>query len=413
MDLWAEEAGLPALPAIDAIDTPTYRRFYDATVGAAKDPTAERLGTLGMLYDGYVMPDAALACYRLARDRNPTDFRWSHLIGIQLADRGELEEAVQFLLEALALEPRDVSALALAAELYLRTERYDLARQYFERYQEARPDDGLGSFGLAQVAEKSGDASAALTHLEYSLELDAHNRAAHYLAARILPQLGRTRDVEKHLVAAEALSGDAKLEAFDEVSQLVQKVARSQSYLRKGLDHFRRVGELEKALGFAGELAERRPEDLVVHQTATWLATVLRRYPEASRYARRAVELDPSFAPGWEAIARGLAIDGDNERALEAADRALAEDPSFTHARIVRGMALLQMGRLNEALANLKSGLADYPDDLDGHVILALALLQADDEKQARVHLERILLLDPNHVWARSTLERLRVSQGG
>ena len=64
---------LPPLPAFTHQNDASIARFHEA-VARARD--AETVGRLGMLYHAYQFHDQGRACYALARELAPEEFRW-------------------------------------------------------------------------------------------------------------------------------------------------------------------------------------------------------------------------------------------------------------------------------------------------------------------------------------------------
>ncbi len=78
--------------------------------------------------------------------------------------------------------------------------------------------------------------------------------------------------------------------------------AKPVGYLRKAAFYAKQQGDMNKAYAYARLGAERSPEESASWQLLLWLATALRDSESIANYAEAAVELDPSFAPGWETL---------------------------------------------------------------------------------------------------------------
>ncbi len=369
--------------ALDAVDFRTYQRIYEISVAAAMDRSAANLGALGMIYDALFMPETAIECYREAVLLDPEDFRWFHLLGRACAELGKNDEAISAFERAVILQDKDVAGFARLGDLLLNTGHPDQAAARYQHFLNMRPNDPYGLFGLARTFAANGDIDAAIGYLRSTLEIEPRNPPAHYMAARLLSRVGRDDEARQHLEAAKDLPPDAKLELRDDVEQLVYRFARTQSYLLKAIAHYRETQQYEKAYEAARDLAERRWRDVESQKLATWFATVLGRSSEAAYHARVVVRLQPNFAPGWEAVARGLSVEQRYEEALLAVDRAIECDPNFVHARILRGIVLLFVKRTEQSLIDLDAGLAAFPNDPDCRVARAVVLLRLGRSEQA------------------------------
>ena len=63
------------------------------------------------------------------------------------------------------------------------------------------------------------------------------------------------------------------------------------------------------------------------------------RYREAVQMLERAVQLDPSYANGWQNLAQAHYASGEYDSAVQAASRSIIEDPSKFNPRLIRAMA--------------------------------------------------------------------------
>ncbi|MEM1180089.1 MAG: tetratricopeptide repeat protein, partial [Acidobacteriota bacterium] len=99
----------------------TARRDLEASLGSDQ-PAADlavAFGSLGELYHGYDLAEAAMASYRNAHRLAPGDARWKHLLGILQRLEGELEGAAASFASVLDSEPDDLAATLHLAEVQL------------------------------------------------------------------------------------------------------------------------------------------------------------------------------------------------------------------------------------------------------------------------------------------------------
>jgi tetratricopeptide (TPR) repeat protein len=125
-------------------------------------------------------------------------------------------------------------------------------------------------------------------------------------------------------------------------------------YARGGLRAYHRR-EWREALADLDRAMALRPSDAAVHRVHGWILEALGRLPEAIAALRRATDLEPLSARGWDLLARLHVAAGDHAgaRAAYARIREVAPEhraPQFGLAEL----ALLE-GRPTEALAALGS----------------------------------------------------------
>ncbi|MEM8731168.1 MAG: adenylate/guanylate cyclase domain-containing protein [Pseudomonadota bacterium] len=123
------------------------------------------------------------------------------------------------------------------------------------------------------------------------------------------------------------------------------------------------------------------------------------------RICRRAVELDPGFAPAWALMSIAQAVQqltgsqrGDG--AMDAADRAIAIDPNLADAYAAKGRVLAGYGLYDEAMVALNRALDLEADSYEANAAAARCRIGQDRISEALVHLERAAAVQPTDFWA-------------
>lgn len=122
----------------------------------------------------------------------------------------------------------------------------------------------------------------------------------------------------------------------------------------------------------------------------------------ALRFARRALDLDSSYARAWALLGlcqSYLHLSGrSDDSGLPAAERALALDPNLAEAHAARGRVLSEAGRFEEALAAHEASLRLEPDSFDVQHNYGLTCMEAGRHEGTIEHLERAAeLLEADH----------------
>jgi serine/threonine-protein kinase len=127
------------------------------------------------------------------------------------------------------------------------------------------------------------------------------------------------------------------------------------------------------------------------------LATVLldyyRDWSGAEEHYRRALTLDPSYAPGRQLYAEFLRDQGRFDEALAEIDEAIRLDPISPYYRLVRGIVLHMARRHDEAVDVFQQLLAATPDYRMGHFFLGLTYASLDEHTRALAAFDR---MDPD-----------------
>jgi Flp pilus assembly protein TadD len=115
----------------------------------------------------------------------------------------------------------------------------------------------------------------------------------------------------------------------------------------------------------------------------------LRRYGEAMKHYRKAIEIDPEFGEAHHYLGVLLGMQGDNTGAAREFAAAAASNEQFPPAHFELGMVLARQGRTAEAVAQFRDAVRLLPGDWNAEYNLAVALDRLGDHAEARVHYER------------------------
>jgi DNA-binding winged helix-turn-helix (wHTH) protein/tetratricopeptide (TPR) repeat protein len=121
---------------------------------------------------------------------------------------------------------------------------------------------------------------------------------------------------------------------------------------------------------------------------------------------RRSIELDPNYAPAWDAYGwahyRLSSACGGGSRhyaeALDGARRALKLAPGIGSAVALQARVLMESGKLAEALRIVNAALRNHPDDADLQFSLASALAHSGRIDESRAALDRLRANDPSYL---------------
>ncbi len=175
-------------------------------------------------------PVAATACFERALEVNPQS---SPEIYGQLAEAysrtGSFERALEFIEQAVSLNPGDAHKKLLKAEWLLKTDKQSEALQTLEKSLEQNPDFVKGHFLIAQILRADGQVKKALEHVEAIVDRNAE-----------LPQ---AEDELRQVIAAHALAAElARALLQPEYAQeLLQVYANDRSF--QALPYFCLVAE--------------------------------------------------------------------------------------------------------------------------------------------------------------------------
>jgi len=124
------------------------------------------------------------------------------------------------------------------------------------------------------------------------------------------------------------------------------------------------------------------------------------RHDEAIASFRRALELRPNDAPGYNDLACELVLIGQPLEAIPLFERALVLRPGYAEVHNNLGNAFRSLGRIVEATAQYEKALAAKPDYPEAHNNLACELSAQGRLAEALTHFETAIRLQPDHAAA-------------
>jgi serine/threonine protein kinase/tetratricopeptide (TPR) repeat protein len=310
--------------------------------------------------------------------------------------------------KAAATTPPPASeAIRAIAVLPLRNVSQDPAQEYFA--------DGMTEAIISDLA-----------HIR-ALRVISRTSAMRYKGTGLsIPEIARELNVEAVLEGSALLVGNRVRLSVQLVSAREDEMLWAARYDR----------ELEDVLGLQSELAETVAREIAIKLTpkeATQLAKWTAVNPEAHlellrsrhsyfaaspqavevglRHARRAIELDPSLAPAWSALAdchafralRGMAPPAEAfAEGTAAALKALELDPSLAEAHAALGVIRSHSGDLAGGLSALRRAIELNPGLAPAHDRLGRVLYAYERHPEAIAAMHKAVSLDPLSMYIRT-----------
>jgi tetratricopeptide (TPR) repeat protein len=389
-------------------------------------------------------------------------------IGRAYSLKGDFEQARQYFLECLNVDPGFVPAQKNLAITYFNTGQYDLATAEFQKLKNistaSRP---VANLFLGMIAEKNADYVEAGPLLEHSGTLLGRYPEALLSSANAEFQLRHLRRAQVALSnfdSAHAITASQYLKAAELYSRLGQNgkaladldKARAKDGQLERLAYQRalvldQMNRSAEALTILKDLAAKNPDS----DSLNLLAHVARKNGDfglAMQSLREAAKLDPTKEDNYLDFSTICADYGNYPLALEAASVGLEHIPNSYRLLVQKGVVLENLGRLEEAEESLRNASQLQTDN--SVALLSLAIIQThagqlhdaqatltaakhafqqairfnpsyDDSyyplsklylrespKLAEQNLVTCLRLDPHHAPAEYTLARLYLSTG-
>ena len=404
---------------------------------------------------------AAIRSYRHALEADPNNLRALSDLATAQAENGRLEEGIRTLERAIDLAPANAQlhlqraafgeaqgdvegalrhldlALDLAPALlearlekaaYLgRLGRLDeaaaLAAETLARY----PDDAEANVHYAQFVElPRGDLAGAESRLRGAVARDPYLATAWRALVGLLERQGQAAAAREAVAAALArLPGDAGLRAdlgrLETDGTAANGTAPNGSGPRQTAadgaldDRNRRAieayrgGDRAAAVASLEALVGEHPDYTPGWVNLSWLALDHEDWAAAARYARRALDVDPTLTRAWENLGRAREAQGGGGEAEQAYREAVAQDADYWQARLRLAVLLLQSGREGEALSELSQVETRAANEPEARFQLARIFEARGEAARARRNYEAVVRLAPSgQPLAQTAQERLR-----
>jgi tetratricopeptide (TPR) repeat protein len=254
------------------------------------------------------------------------------------------------------------------------------------RWQRGRERRGLLGAALGAAV------CAVVVNLPVDQTPDGFRVSTHANAANALIESGRYDRALEHLEASLELAPD-----YPNAHLLLGVVLSEEGRLTEAEAHFR--------IAIAGD-----PENAVSYYGLGNALVWQERFEEGITQYRRALELDPTDALIYGALGTALARTGRLEQAVDLLEQGLELDPYSTEILFNLGLALRFAHQEARARVVINRLLALEPDHLGAlHQRVALALA-AGEVLEARAHLEEIVQRHPDDLRAHLHLGWLLVS---
>lgn len=375
-ELRPEETGLRFLPSIgtlEAIMNEASRAFAAGNYGEAASHYRQAVALkphydfawalLGVCHQRVEEYDEAMACFQKALEISVDNPDVWFFLGSLLYALDRHEEELEAYDQAIRLRPGFVEALTNKGATLHELGRYEDALECYEAALEAGAKDAgtLANRGAALM--RLDRYEEALEALEAAVEANPRDVDARHNLGMVLQHLGRHEEaLENFRAVVKRRPGSPALWVAKGESHLELREKDAESCFRKALEIDPDFAPAKDGLKRAKKvpLKDRPPEPKVDHLAEAREALSAGDLEAAAAAYEGATEARPKDAEAWYERGMTLALSQDLEGSLEAFTRAIELRENDLRYRLSRMNVLTELGRYEEALedsnAALKAG---------------------------------------------------------
>jgi tetratricopeptide (TPR) repeat protein len=315
-------------------------------------------------------------------------------LGLTLANRGHLDEAMEHYREALRFRPDYMEAHTNLGTALAGRGRKDEALVHFQKALEIKPSSAIAHNNLASAMADLGRIDEATRHYQKAVEIEPDYVQARVSFAALLSAIGRR----------------------DEAAVQYQKVLdiepdNAEVYTNFG-NALGALGRIEEAMAQYRKALEIKPQSVEAHINFGYILTRLGRFDEAMAHYQKALKIKPDTPELQNNIALAKAGQGRFDEAIAYYRKALKLNPDYVIAHNGLAIVLVARGQLAEAIAHYREALKIKPDCIDVHVNLGNALLRLGQRDEALRHFGKVVELSPADAVPRNNLGVILATQG-
>ena len=289
-----------------------------------KTSRESRLSEAQHAFDGGHCARAVEICRALLRE----DAGWAeahYLLGLALANLGDLNRAVASLTEAALLLPKNAVLHSDLGVILRRLGQDEEAVAVYRKAVKIDPDLAEGHYNLGNALQAAGQLTAAIEAFLQCLRIEPRHTRAHNNIGLALLKDARPAEAAEHfrgLIAADGQAAYAHNNLANALRDLGEGAAAIESY-------------------------------------------------------RRAIALQPDYSEALSNLGVALKESGDLNGAVAAQRQAIKADPQNFTAQANTGSVLFEAGELNAAISSMEAAVEAIPGNAALHWNLALAYLMA------------------------------------
>lgn len=387
---------IPSLPDLKVFSDTLRDQLKAASTKAYLNPTANNLGSLGMVYHSSANYEKAAECYKLAVKKNKSKWIWNYYLGYLNKEMGESANSIQSFEAVVNENPEAYNAWYYIGEGYQNIGSNEKAELSFKKIatlkEKILPQNSTtridyfplriyAKYQLARIYLSSGKPDLAEKTLQEILHDNRAFGAAYRLLGSIYNSKGNQQLSDKYVTRANDLTNYTS--PVDNLIDKLALISKSDLYLMKQIDEaerdiypewaikllingirvmpenryliskaiklFLKMGAVQQCLPYLNQHLSYFKDDVTEIKEVADLLEDNGAFEQSLVYYRRAVKLKPSDEELQSNIVLALYNAGMKEKSLEYLNELLEKDKNNLEILTNGVFILLTMGENEKA----------------------------------------------------------------
>lgn len=325
--------------------------------------------------------DEAVACWQRAIDLKP-DFSDAYQSqGFVLQKQEKFEEAIPCYLKTLEIKPDWTETYYNLGICFSQQNKLDEAIACFQKAIQLEPAfaQAYGDWGNALLEQ--GKLDEAITCLQKAIQLKPAFAQAYCNWSDALAKQGKYN---------EAIASNA---CFLKALQVQPESADVYFYLGKALA---RQNKFYRAITCYKKALQIQPNSAEIYFDLGKALAQQGKLDEAIACYKKALQMQADSAEVYLYLGKALAQQGNLNKAIASYQNALEINPNLAEVYFDLGNALVTSSKLDEAIAFYKKKLEIQPDSADVYCNLGIAFAQRGNSDEAIACFQRVMEVNPN-----------------
>lgn len=401
---------LPDIPDLQGNPAPLSEQIIKASSKAHRNPSAENIGNLGMIYHSSAYYDKAGQCYLLAIKRNKSKWIWSYYLGYLNQETGESNKSIENFRDVIKVFPANYEAWYYVGEGYRNLGENHKAEVAFEKIANLQEKRSLGKsttrndyfplrayalFQLSRIYMNSDRAELAEETLKQILQFHRSFGPAYRFLASVYRAKGDSVQSKYNIVRANDL-----LDFSSPVDTIIDKLAlvsRSQLYLLKQIDIAEKGLYPEWGLAITKNALKQLPDNKYLISKAIKLFLRLDLGKDALSYIDKHFEFYKEDFDELKDVADLLYEKKLNSESLKYYTQAAKLKPEDIDTQSSLILCLWNAGMKDMATHQLTDFLDNHNSNLDALVSGVTFYIQIGNRENAIGYLDRMKKLFPEN----------------